>query len=359
VTEVEAKQLPGATDEERRADLQFIPYDEKEIAFMKESEVFGALSDDTLKVIRANCTIENYEPGKMIFTIGDPVSQVYIVKSGIVEICRPTDDPDKLNVVAYLTSGDSIGEMSILISGDSRSSIARVPEGAEVLMVTHEMFMKLFKALPELGLRLATVFARRLKTSIKKERIQTRHRELQGSLEYFDLATIIQTLVSSDERTGVLTVTDAQQDTVADLFFEAGALRYARWHHLLGEEAFYQLFQSEMKSGSFSFKEGRFPEGFDQRAEVGMPGMSLLFEAARLSDELKLLKEEINDTDRVYKPKVETLEWTNDDNRTLATGVWNMVRRGATVAELLENMPRSEYSIYAVLLEMLTSGQIE
>jgi hypothetical protein len=90
-----------------------------------------------------------------------------------------------------------------------------------------------------------------------------------------------------------------------------------------------------------------------------MPGMSLLFEAARLSDELKLLKEEINDTDRVYKPKVETLEWTNDDNHTLATGVWNMIRRGASVAEMLENVPRSEYSIYAVLLEMLTSGQIE
>ncbi len=359
VSEAEMKQIPELSDQERWADLQIGSFDDKDIAFMKESEVFGALSDETLKVIRANATLEKYEPGKMIFVIGDPVSQVYIIKSGIVEICRPTDDPDKLNVVAYLTAGDSIGEMSILISGDSRSSIARVPQGAEVLMIPHDVFMKLFKALPELALRLATVFARRLKTSIKKERIQTHHRELQGSLEYFDLATIIQTLLSSDERTGVLTVTDEQQEPVADLYFEAGTMRYARYRQLLGEEAFYQLFQTENKKGSFSFKEGKFPEGFDQRAEVSVPGMSLLFEAARLSDELKLLKEQIPDPDKVFKPKVDALEWTDDDNRTLANGIWNMLRRGASVTELTENLPRSEYAIYAVLAEMLKSGQIE
>jgi len=358
IAEVEAKQLPIVSDEERRAELSYVPYEEKEIAFMKESEVFGALSDDTLRIIRANATIEAFPPGKMIFVIGDPVSEVYIIKSGIVEICRPTDDPDHLNVVAYLTSGDSIGEMSILISGDSRSSIARVPEGAEVLVLTHEMFMKLFRALPELALRLATVFARRLKTSIKKERIQTRHRELQGSLQYFDLATVIQTLLSSDERTGVLTVYDDQQDILAELFFETGTIRFARLGHLLGEEAFFQLFQTELTGGGFSFKEGKFPEGFDQRSEISAPGMSLLFESARLSDELKILKQEIPDAERVYQPAKDALAWETEDTRTLANGVWNMLRRGATVSEILESLPRSHYAIYSVLSQLIKTQQV-
>lgn len=358
VGEVAMKQIPAMGDEERRADLEFVQYSEKEIGFMKESEVFGALSDDTLRVIRSNCSVETYPPGHMIFTIGDPVSEVFIIKSGIVEICRPTDDPDKLNVVAYLTSGDSIGEMSILISGDSRSSIARVPEGAEVLVITHEMFNRLFKALPEMGLRLATVFARRLKTSIKKERIQTRHRELQGSLRYFDLATVIQTLLSSDERTGVLSVHNEQQDTIAELFFEAGSLRYAKLGHLLGEDAFYQLFQADLSGGGFSFKEGKFPEQFDERSVVSAPGMSLLFEAARLSDELKVLKEEIPDPDRQYQTKRDALEWEGEENRTLANGIWNMFKRGATVAEVLDSLPRSHYSIYSVIAQLVKTEQI-
>jgi CRP-like cAMP-binding protein len=359
LVEVQAKQIPALAEGERRGDLEFVPYSEKEIAFMKESEVFGALSDDTLRVIRANAALETYVPGHMIFTIGDPVAEVYIIKSGIVEICRPTDDPDKLTVVAYLTSGDSIGEMSILISGDSRSSIARVPEGAEVLVVTHEVFMKLFKGLPELALRLATVFARRLKTSIKKERIQTRHRELQGSLRYFDLATVIQTLLSSDERTGVLAVHDEQQDTIAELFFETGSLRYGKLGHLLGEEAFYQLFQSDLSGGGFSFKEGKFPEQFDERCAVSTPGMSLLFEAARLSDELKVLKESIPDPSREFKTKRDALEWESEENRTLANGIWNMVKRGATASEILDSLPRSHYSIYSVLSQLVKTDQIE
>ena len=357
--EVEIKQLPAMSDAERRQDLVYENYDDKEIAFLKESEVFGALSEDTLRVILANSALETHPPGEQVFTIGDPVSEVYIIKSGIVEICRTTDDPDKLNVVAYLTSGDSIGEMSILISGDSRSSIARVPEGAEILAITHEGFMKLFKALPEMAVRLASVFARRLKTSIRKERIHTRHRELSGTLQYFDLPTVIQTLLSSDERTGVLTVYNGEQDAIAELFFEAGSIKYAKVGHLFGADAFYQLFQIDLSVGSFTFKERKFPEGFEQKAQIEEPGMSLLFEAARLSDELRVLIEEIPDPERVYKPKSEGLDWEDDATRTLANGVWNMLRRGATVSEILESLPRSHYSIYHVISELKRADLVE
>lgn len=359
LSEAQTKEIPAISDAERRSDLDFVPYQEKEIAFMKESEIFGALSDDTLRTIVANSTLVNHPPGATVFTIGDPVTEVYIIKSGIVEICRPSDDPEKLNVVAYLTSGDSIGEMSILLTGDTRSSMARAPEGAEILLINYETFLKLFRGLPELGLRLASVFARRLKTSIKKERVQTKHRELSGTLQYFDLPTVIQTLLSSDERTGVLTVYDKEQDSIADLFFEAGSIKYAKVGHLFGEEAFYQLFQIDLSGGSFTFKERKFPEGFDARAQIDQPGMSLLFEAARLSDELKLVKEDIPDPGRTFTPKKTALEWEDDDNRVLANGIWNMLKRGSTVTEILESLPRSHYSIYNVLAELKNKKLIE
>ena len=359
LADMDAKRLPEHSDEERRGDLVFHPYEEKDLAFLKESEVFGALSDDTLSTIIANGSLDEYEAGKTMFVIGDPVAEVYIVKSGIVEICRPTDDPDRLSVVAYLTAGDSIGEMSIFISGDTRSSIARVPEGATVLVLTFEVFMKLFKALPELALRLSSVFARRLKTSIKKERIQKRHRELRGDLQYFELPTVVQTLISSDERTGTLTVYDDEQEVIAELFFDSGRIRFARLGHLQGEEAFYQLFQTSLSMGTFVFREGNFPEGFDQGKEITTPGMSLIFEAARLSDELEVLRKTIPDTSRALEPVHATLQWTDDATRTLANGIWSMVRRKSTIADILDSLPRSHYAIYSVLAAMLQSGQIQ
>jgi CRP-like cAMP-binding protein len=357
--EAQAREIPSLSDTERRSDLEYVPYKEKEIAFMKESEVFGALSDDTLRTIVANSRLLNHPPGSTVFTIGDPVTEVFIIKSGIVEICRPTDDTDKMNVVAYLTSGDSIGEMSILLTGDVRSSMARVPEGAEILLIDYETFLRLFRGLPELGLRLASVFARRLKTSIKKERVQTKHRELSGTLQYFDLPTVIQTLLSSDERTGMLTVYDPEQDPIADLFFEAGSIKYAKVGHLFGEEAFYQLFQIDLSVGSFTFKERKFAEGMDERSQIDQPGMSLLFEAARLSDELKLIKEDISDQNTTFKLTKQTLEWDDDDSRVLANGIWNMLKRGSNISEILDNLPRSHYSIYAVLAEMKEKDLIE
>ena len=359
VAEMDAKRLPEHTDEERRGDLVFQPYEERDLAFLKESEVFGALSDDTLSTIIANGSIETHEAGKTVFVIGDPVTEVFIVRSGIVEICRPTDDPDRLNVVAYLTAGDSIGEMSIFISGDTRSSIARVPEGAEVLVLTFEVFMRLFKALPELALRLSSVFARRLKTSIKKERIQKRHRELHGDLRYFEMPTVIQTLTTTDQRTGTMTVSDTEGELIAQAFMDSGRIRFAKLGHLQGEEAFYQLFQTPLETGGFVFREGSFPEGFDQGKEITTPAASLIFEAVRLAEELAELKGGVPDPEHVYVPAHATLQWTDDSTRTLANGVWSMIRRKATVEEILESLPRSHYAIYSVLTALVESGQIE
>jgi len=345
------------------AGLSYHPFEEEEIAFLKESEVFGALSDDTLRMIRGNGRVEDYEPDTTVFAIGDPVGEVYIVKSGIAEICRPTDDPDRLTVVAFLTAGDSIGEMSIFISGDTRNSICRVPEGAEVLVLTFEMFMRLFKALPELAVRLTSVFARRLRTSIKKQRIQRRHRTLNGSLAHFDLPSVFRTLLSTDERTGLMTVyapeTGGEAEKLAEAYLEAGRVRFARMGHLVGEEAFYQIMQSDLTGASFEFREGKFPEGFDQNSEITTQGMSLLLEATRLAGELDTLKERIPDPEKVYTPTQGALKWDDASTRTLANSIWSMLRRKVTVNEILESLPRSHYSIYSMLSAMLTQGLIE
>ncbi len=76
--------------------------------------------------------------------------------------------------------------------------------------------------------------------------------ELTGSLANFDIVTIYQTIIQSMQ-TGLLTIADEDGETISTFYFEKGAPRWGRFEHLSGEEAFWQLFLHEHRSGTFSF----------------------------------------------------------------------------------------------------------
>jgi len=179
---------------------------EEEIGFLRNSEVFGQLSAEKLKIIVDCGQIETHTSGSIIFRIGDPSDAIYVIKSGVVEICRAKGDREGLSVMAYLGESDPIGEMAIM-TGSSRASLARVPQRAEILRIEKEAFMGLLNQIPELSISLLGVLSKRLEDGIRKQRAAARYQHLSGNLKYFDLPTIIQTLATT-ERTGTLTITD-------------------------------------------------------------------------------------------------------------------------------------------------------
>jgi CRP-like cAMP-binding protein len=326
---------------------------EDEIGFLKHSEIFGRLSTEELKVIVDSGRIETYRPGSIIFRIGDPSDAIYVIKSGVVEICRAKGEREKLAVVAYLGESDPIGEMAIM-TGSSRASLARVPQRAEILKIEKGTFVDLLNQIPELSISLLAIFSKRLEDGIRRQRVAARYQHLSGNLEYFDLATIIQTLATS-ERTGTLTITDQEERVFAIIYFEAGKVSYARVGHLRGEEAFYQLFQSPIQD-SFTFR-GGLPSGeFKEQEEISTTTMGLLLEAARQQDELKVMKTTYADPNRVFHPQLETLLWDDDETKDLAQEIWARLHRGETIAQMVREVTTCEYSIYNVLSLMDTKG---
>ncbi|HQE60677.1 MAG TPA: DUF4388 domain-containing protein [Candidatus Latescibacteria bacterium] len=126
---------------------------------------------------------------------------------------------------------------------------------------------------------------------------------------------------------------------------------------LTGEEAFYQLFLRELKRGNFFFKEDVDPAA--ETAEIDIPGMSLLMEAARLQDELSAIKSEvITDPDKVYRQTSSTFEWQDDETKALAEVVWRAVGNGLSVRQIVEEIPRNEYTVYSLLQQLIQNGQI-
>ena len=117
-----------------------------------------------------------------------------------------------------------IGELALL-TGSPRSATVRSPEHAELFAVEKAVFLDLMDVLPAFSRNLCVVLAKRLEaTTLKVPRAAGK--QLQGNLRYFDLATVIQTLIGSHQ-TGALVVSQ-DKHKLAEIFFYRGNIARAK-----------------------------------------------------------------------------------------------------------------------------------
>jgi CRP-like cAMP-binding protein len=325
-------------------------------AFLRASDLFENQPEEVLKAVLVQGQLHEYGPGEIVFRQGDEGDRLYIVKSGALEVlASPTDAADPIPV-AYLGPGEVLGELALL-TGSPRSASARVPERAELFTVDKPVFLDLMKTLPAFARNLCLVLAKRLEaTTLKMPRGS---KQLQGNLRYFDLATVIQTLIGSHQ-TGTLAVTQEggkSKSRIAEIFFFKGNIAKAKVRHLTGDDALFQLFQSPLE-GDFSFT-GRQVQEDEVQADITMPAISLLMESVRLQDELPLLKERITDPDRVYRQKASQLDWQDPETVELAAAVWSRLKKGASMNDLQRDVPRNSYALYRTVASLLDTGQVE
>jgi hypothetical protein len=216
------------------------------------------------------------------------------------------------------------------------------------------VFLDLMAQLPTLSRNLCLVLARRLEATTLKVPRGT-GKQLQGKLEYFDLATVIQTLIGSHQ-TGSLVISH-DKHKVAELFFFRGNIARAKYRHLMGDDAVYQLFQEPVE-GEFSFT-GREVAENEIQADISLPAITMLMESVRQQDELRPLQEQLPDTWRAFRQKADHLSWEEPESLELAAAVWSRLKKGASLADLQREIPRCSFAIYRALATLLESGQVE
>jgi CRP-like cAMP-binding protein len=321
-------------------------------AFLRNSELFENQPTEVIRAVLAQGQLLQYGPGDVVFVQGDDGERLYVVKSGVLEVAAVPADGTEPVPVAYLGTGEVIGELALL-TGSPRSATVRSPERAELFAVDKSVFLDLMDALPAFSRNLCVLLARRLEaTTLKGPRAAGK--QLQGNLRYFDLATVIQTLIGS-RQTGTLVVMH-EKHKLAELFFFRGNIARAKYRQLVGDDAVYQLFQSQAE-GDFSFT-GREVEESEIRVETSMPAISLLMESVRLQDELPLLKERLPDPSRVFRQVAEHLAWDDSDTIELAAAIWSRLKKGASLEDLQREVPRSSYAIYKTVTSLVDTGQI-
>jgi CRP-like cAMP-binding protein len=323
--------------------------------FLRSSDLFENESEEVLKAVLAQGEILDFGPGDVVFEQGDEGDRLYIVQSGVLEILTSLSDGAEPVTVAFLGTGEVLGELALL-TGSPRTATVRSPEHAALFTLVKPVFLDLMSSLPAFSRNLCVVLAKRLEaTTLKVPR--TTAKQLQGNLKYFDLATVIQTLIGSHQTGSLLVIQDGGKHKLAELFFFRGNICRAKVKHLTGDDAVYQLFQAPIE-GEFSFQ-GREVREDEVQTDITMPAISLLMESVRLQDELPLLQERIPDADRVLRQKSSQLSWEDPESVELAAAVWSRLKKGASMTDLQRDIPRCTYSLYRTVVTLLDAGQVE
>jgi CRP-like cAMP-binding protein len=324
-----------------------------EVDFLTQSDLFSNQAPVVLNAVLSQGTFETFGPGTIVFKQGEPGDRLYVIKSGVLEVVtQPVDNTPQVTV-AFLGVGEIVGELALL-TGSPRSATIRCPENAELFRLDKAVFDDLMVSLPGMARSMCEVIARRLEaTTLKSRRVETK--QLSGNLQFFDLATVIQTLIGSHQ-TGSLIVSSPDHQRVSEIVFFKGNIVRAFFQHLKGDDAVFQLFQSKPE-GEFAFTSREVEE--QQRTDITLPGISLLMESVRMSDELPILQERLTDRKKVYKSKVSELAWSDAESRVPALDVFARLQKGASIEDLEKDSGRCSFWVYKVLLTLQTANQLE
>lgn len=323
-----------------------------DIGFLREAELFREMPESVIRTIVNQAEMVQFSAGDLVVRKGDPGDSLFVVKSGVVEVTNPGDGPP----LAYLGRGECVGDLALL-TGSSRTADIRVPQEAELLVIDRALFDDLMANHPGFGSQLAVILARRLVEVLEDMPDRDVSKELQGDLRYFDLATVVQTLISSGQ-TGVMTLS-ASRERVAELFFQNGNIFRASFAHRRGDEAVHHLFQAQLQ-GEFLFQ-SRGAELVADGPDPGItvPAMALMMESVRLQDELKVLLEDLPASNTLLQRNAESLSWPDEEDQTHARQLWGCLHEPISVTELFERAHSCRYHTARILTELLQTEQIK
>ena len=237
---------------------------------------------------------------------------------------------------------------------------ARACESVSVQSFRREDFPELLLRVPAFFRFLCTELAGRLAQAPASALASLHALQLSGRLANFDLITIYQTIVNSAQ-TGELSIRSDAGELISTFYFQGGQPRFAQFEHLIGEEAFWQLFLAEELPGSFSFSSGAVD---DQRVtdepQITRAPSDMLIHALQWRDEFATLKCELPDRAAVLerrKPHLDAEQICSAALRPVVEQIWRFSdKRRVPLRSLYPRFEVCEVKIYQAVMALVRSG---
>jgi CRP-like cAMP-binding protein len=329
---------------------------EEVVESLRATELFEVLCESMVRNTAAAGQISELQRGEYLFHMSEPADCIHLLLDGAIEIVRSTTESPLPVPVAYITPGEMIGDMALFTRSPRRSD-GRVPEHARVWTLTRGDFDRLSREIPDYGMELTRVFARRLQDMITHMRRQARRRELTGKLKYFDMPTVVQTLVNAGQ-TGLLVMLRDTQEIFAKVLLQNGQVERAQFADLEGEEAFHEIFLHR-EDGEFYFRSlvDSDPEAISA-VTITLPTVHLMMDAMRRTDELAEFQQQLLGDTRVYRATDRNVAWEEPRTAPAATAILAALQTGAYLEGLRGTVGCSSFTLYRIAARLLETGQI-
>jgi CRP-like cAMP-binding protein len=300
--------------------------------------------------------LTQFGPSSIVYPQGDSPDSFFVINDGQVEVVVADRDGHNPVPLTNLFKGELFGETSLLLN-QARDATVRVPEGAALLKFDRDTFLRLISTVPEFGHFLAIMLSRRLEKTTAQLHFYSNTCELSGSLDFFDLPTIFQTLSISLQH-GMMYVFSLTQGILGEFAFSSGNPVSARFRHLNGVEAMLDLFQAEPKV-NFGFARTAEPPVVENPISIGNVN-EFVMHAIHLKDEMQVIIEKLNIPEDKYLKRIHAhLEWTNPELANCAKDLWSRImKEPQQLRSLLETLPYCRYNILMVLDHLLETKQV-
>ncbi len=304
-----------------------------------------------LKAIGTLSPVKHFADNEIVYSAGEDGRELFIVTRGAVELLPQNARAGSPTTV--LSRGDIFGETGALMELP-RNNTARACGALSVQCFRRSDFPELMQRVPSFFLFLSEKLANRLFQARELTRSPNNSLELTGSLANFDIVTIYQTIIQSMQ-TGLLTIADEDGETISTFYFEKGTPRWGRFEHLSGEEAFWQLFLHEHRSGTFSFSnETQVRADWGESSALTRQADEILINAIQMRDQFDDLRKRMRNTSAHLKRQKLNLSWDNpelEELREVAEEIWQIAYNDALT------LARTPWPEWLLRLEDLSGGR--
>ncbi|MCI0397505.1 MAG: cyclic nucleotide-binding domain-containing protein [Chloroflexi bacterium] len=123
----------------------------REAVALKHNYLFSRLAEERLAEVEASLETRYLQAGEVLFNMGDPGDELFIVESGRVAIYAPDDkNPGQEQPIRIFRTGGVLGEMA-LIDRQPRSLSARALEPSAVYVLSGNTFRQLIREDPDMA----------------------------------------------------------------------------------------------------------------------------------------------------------------------------------------------------------------
>jgi CRP/FNR family cyclic AMP-dependent transcriptional regulator len=138
---------------------------EQEVELIRQFPIFGKIQPAMQKLLCFSAERLAYDPGQVMFNVGELADAAYIIIEGTAEVSVPT--PAGPIVVNNVGRNDIVGEIAIF--GDvPRTATVKALTRLETLRISKELFVKVIRENPDAAIELIRILAERLANTTHK-----------------------------------------------------------------------------------------------------------------------------------------------------------------------------------------------